>query len=83
MPRRPGAADLAIEAQVAIGALQRSTAPLYEAAMASGDFSVMAETKALAGTLRTARLQARRIAGLAEGIECPDGLILFGHGRAA
>lgn len=80
---RPPLAALAIETQVGIRELARATAPLYEAAMRSGDFSIMAETKALAGTFRTARTQARRIAGLAEGIECPDGHHGLWHGKAA
>jgi len=37
---------------------------------------------ALAGTLKVAATQARRITGLAE-VRCPDGIKAAGHGRAA
>lgn len=84
MARPVGVAMLAVDAQVAIHELaRRQGAPLYEAAMRSGDFAVMAEAKALAATLRVARLQAKRIAGLADGIACPDGIAGLWHGRAA
>lgn len=71
-----------MEAQERIRALRKSCAPLYEAALASGNHAVMAETKALAETLRVAGVQAKRLTGYAESA-CPDGLTLFGHGRAA
>lgn len=83
MPRVAPVAELAMEAQVGILELARRIAPLYERALASGDYAVMAETKALAQTLKVARLQAKRIAGFAERIECADGLWEPGHGRAA
>lgn len=66
MPRPVALAEEAVEAQVVIRDATRRCAPLYVAAVASGDRAVMAETKALADTLRWARSQARRIAGLGE-----------------
>lgn len=72
-----------METQVAIRDLKRATAPLFEAAVASGNWHAMAEAKALAATLHGASLQARRIAGIADGIECPDGLDRPTHGKAA
>lgn len=83
MPRPLPLTELAIDAQVGIRDLRRATAPLYEAALRSGDFDVMAETKALAETLRVAGVQARRIAGLGDRIACPDGRLGLWHGRAA
>jgi hypothetical protein len=72
-----------MEAQSGIRLLRRTCAPLYEAALASGDYAVMAETKALADTLRVAQLQARRLTGFAETVSCPDGRAGLFHGRAA
>lgn len=80
---RSSVADRGMEAQVRIRDLQRASLPLFEAALASGNFAVMSEAKALHATLTVARTQARRLTGYAEGIECPDGIGLFGHGRAA
>jgi HPt (histidine-containing phosphotransfer) domain-containing protein len=83
MPRRPPAVELAMEAQSRLRQLRRETAPLFSAALSTGDYALISETHALAGTLRAAGVQARRIAGLAEAISCPDGLARAGHGRAA
>lgn len=83
MPRPLGVAERAMDAQVGIRELRKRTAPLFEAAVATGDWTLMAETKALAETLRVGLKQARRIAGLAEAIACPDGVAGAGHGRAA
>lgn len=77
--------ERAMECQVAIRELRSATHPLWEAAVASGNWAVMAEAKALAATLKTAAGQARRIAGLAEPsfVDCSEGLRRTGHGRAA
>jgi hypothetical protein len=56
---------------------------MWSAAMASGDWDLMAETHELAATLGAARKQLRRIAGRAEAIACPDGVAKPSHGRAA
>lgn len=76
------AVEHAIETQVALRALRSATHPLWEAAIATGNWSLIAEVKALAATLKVANTQARRIAGLAE-TACPDQLVGLGHGRAA
>lgn len=72
-----------MEAQANLRTLRRSCAPLYSAAMESGDFDVMMETQALAATLRVAQMQARRLTGFAEKVSCPDGRAGLFHGRAA
>lgn len=83
MPRRTPTVELAMEAQVAIRELRSATHPLWESAVASGDWSVIAEVKALAATLKIAAGQARRIAALAEPGVCADGLFEIGHGKAS
>ena len=85
MARPVPAVERAMEVQVAIRGLRSATHPLWEAAVASGNWSVIAECKALAATLKVAATQARRIAALAEpgANECADGLHRIGHGRAA
>jgi hypothetical protein len=83
MPRPTPAVEHAMEAQVALLALQRACGPLWETALASASWPLMAEAKALSGTLRTARLQLRRIAGQLDAIACPDGETAHGHGKAA
>lgn len=85
MPKAVPAVERAMEAQVAIRALRSQTHPLYEAAIATGNWTLIAECRALAATLKVAATQARRIAGLAEpgANECADGMRQIGHGRAA
>lgn len=83
MPRPATAVNLACDAQAALHQLRRDTAPLFAAALATGDYVLVSETHALANTLRVAAIQARRIAGLADSIACPDGRSRLGHGRAA
>lgn len=73
----------AMEAQARIRRLRKDLAPMYEAAFATGDWTVMSETHALAETLRIGQLQARRLAGLTTRIACIDGVAAPGHGRAA
>ena len=83
MPRSPSLPERGMEAQVVIRETRRACAPLYEAAMASGDYAVMSETKQLAETLALAGRQAKRLTGYAEGIACPDGRLGLFHGEAA
>jgi len=72
----------AMEVHAHLRRFRKETAPLYRAALATGDFTVMAETHALAETLRIAQLQAKRLAGLAEA-RCADGIVGPAHGAAA
>jgi len=72
----------AMEVHAHLRRFRKDTAPLYQAALATGDFTVMAETHALAETLRIAQLQAKRLAGFAE-TACADGIREPGHGAAA
>jgi len=83
MARALSLVERGMEAQAEIRALRKACAPLHEAAIASGDWTVMAETQALAATLRAAGVQARRLTGFAENIACPDGRRDSGHGLAA
>lgn len=83
MARPTPLAALGMDAQVAIRDCRKACAPLYEAALASGDFDVMMEMQALAGSLRIASTQARRLTGYADRVACPDGRIGLWHGRAA
>lgn len=72
-----------MDLQVEVRELARSAAPMFEAAMATGDWNLIAETKALAQSLRVVGIQAKRVAGMADAIACPDGESAPGHGRAA
>lgn len=83
MPPRTPAVEHAMEAQAALHTLRRLCAPLWAAAMASGDWILMSDRHALADRLRADGRQLRRITGELEAIECPDGLAAAGHGRAA
>ena len=83
MPPRTPPAEHAIEAQCALRTFRRACVPLWAAAVASGDWSLMADAHALSGTLRVAQMQLRRIAGRADSIACPDGIRGANHGRAA
>lgn len=69
MSRPVAAVEYAMEVQAALHALRKHTLPLWTAALASGDWTLMAEVKALAATLRSASAQTRRIAGLTEPVE--------------
>lgn len=78
------AVEHAMEVQVGLRALRKSTHPLWESAVASGNGALVAECHALAMTLRVANRQAQRIAAIADGLlACPDGLFEPGHGAAA
>lgn len=75
MPKPLSLAEHAMESQSRIREVRRESAPLFSAALASGNHSAMAEAHALAVTLRTAERQAKRIAGLADGVlAATDGL---------
>jgi hypothetical protein len=81
---RPLALDeAAVEFQVGVRELRRrSAAPLWEAAIGSGDWSQLADAKALDGLLRVADRIAKRMAGRVAST-CADGILEPGHGRAA
>jgi len=85
MPRTTPTVERAMEVQVAIRDLRSATHPLYEAALASNDWNLLAECRALSATLKAAAHIARRIARFAEPgpRECADGLLEPGHGAAA
>lgn len=68
---------------VAIREARRAAAPVWEAALASGDWAFMAETHALAELLRSCERQAKRVSGLADGARCADGIVGPSHGAAA
>lgn len=72
----------AMEVHAHLRRFRKDTAPLYLAALATGNFTVMSETHALAESLRIAQLQAKRLAGFAE-IACADNIAKPGHGTAA
>jgi hypothetical protein len=76
--------EAAVEFQVGVRELRRrrSAAPLWEAAIGSGDWSQLADAKALAGLLRVADRIAKRMAGRVAST-CADGILEPGHGKAA
>jgi hypothetical protein len=83
MPR-PLPVDLAaVEFQVGVRELRRhAAAPLWEAAIGSGDWALLADAKALDAILRSAVVIAKRMAGH-QRASCADGLLRPGHGKAA
>jgi hypothetical protein len=84
MPRPETLAALAMEAQVALRDQRRAMAPMYEAALRSNNAAAISEAKHVAESLRVAEKQARRLAGIADGlVTCADGLFEPGHGAAA
>jgi hypothetical protein len=83
MPRPMPVVEHAMEAHARLRRLRKDVAPMFEAALGTGDWNVVAETKALAETLRIGQLQAKRLAGMAEAIPCVDGIAEPGHGAAA
>jgi hypothetical protein len=83
MPRPAPLDEQSVEFQVALRELRRSkAAPLWEAAIASGDWGQLADAKALDGVLKVADRIAKRMAGRVAS-PCTDGLLEPGHGRAA
>lgn len=84
MPKPAALAELAMEAQVSLRDLRRETAPLFEAAMRSGNYTAIQEAHALNRAIRSCEVIAKRITGHADGlIRCEDGLFGPSHGRAA
>ena len=83
MPRAVPAVEHAIEVQVALTDLRRACGPLWQSAIASGDWTLISQCQALSVTLSTVSLQLRRLSGRADSIACPDGCAQHGHGRAA
>lgn len=84
MARPAALADHAVEAQAVLRATRRAMAPMYEAAVRSGNAAAISEAKHVAESIRTAERQAKRLAGIADGlVVCADGLFEPGHGRAA
>ena len=84
MPRPITLSEHAVEAQVVIRDARRAMAPMYEAALRSHNAAAISEAKHVAGTLKVAERQARRLAGIADGLlVCADGLFEPGHGIAA
>lgn len=83
MPRPLTVVEHAMEVQARLRRLRKDVAPLYEAALATGSFTVVKEVHAIAETLRVGELQARRLAGIADAVHCADGRKAPGHGRAA
>ena len=83
MPRPVSLDEQAVEFQVALRDLRRRhAAPLWEAAIASGDWGQLSDAKALDGVLKVAERLAKRMAGRVSA-PCADGLLEPGHGRAA
>lgn len=81
---RSAVVENAMECQLELDVLRSMTHPLYEAAVKTGRGDVIGECQALSRTLKSAHLQLRRIAGLADGlVVCADGLFEPGHGAAA
>jgi hypothetical protein len=84
MSAQTSLAALAMEAQVALRDQRRAMAPMYEAALRSGNGAAISEAKHVAESIRIAEKQANRLAGIADGLViCADGLFEPGHGRAA
>ncbi len=83
MPRPLSLDESSVEFQVAVRDLRRRQgAPLWEAAVASGDWGQLADAKELERLLRITERIARRMAGRT-GAACADGMLEPGHGRAA
>ena len=83
MPRPVPLDEAAVEFQVAIRELRRkAAAPLWEAAIGSGDWGQLSDAKALDGLLRVADRIAKRMAGRVHSA-CADGVFGPSHGKAA
>lgn len=83
MPRTVTLDEQSVEFQVALRELRRRhAAPLWEAAIASGDWAQLSDAKALDGVLKVAERIAKRMAGRVAAT-CADGLLEPGHGAAA
>lgn len=66
MPRPVALVEQGMEAQVWIGQLRRACAPLWRAAMKSGDTEAVALAQCLATTLWVAGEQARKLTAYAD-----------------
>lgn len=64
---------LAMDTQADLMRVQRHAAPLYEAAIATADRTLMAEVHELAAELKRAMQRARRLAGLADSMSLGQG----------
>jgi hypothetical protein len=83
MPRPIALDEAAVEFQVGVRDLRRRQGvPLWQAAIASGDWGQMSDAKALDQLLRVADRVAKRMAGRVDAT-CADGILEPGHGRAA
>lgn len=83
MPRPVPIDERSMEFQVALRTLRREqAAPLWEAAIATGDWAQLSDAKALDGVLKVAERIAKRMAGRVAAT-CADGLLEPGHGAAA
>ena len=75
--------EASIEFQAGVRELRHhAAAPLWEAAIASGEWAQLSDAKALDGILRVADRIAKRMAGRVAST-CADGILEPGHGRAA
>jgi hypothetical protein len=83
MPRPTPPVNVAMDGQAAIADARRRCLPMLEAAVASGNWSAMAEAKAIATTFGALRTQARRLTGFLDRAACADGIRRPGHGVAA
>ena len=83
MPRPLVASESAREAQVILRDARRRCTPMLEAALASGDWTTMADAKAFATTFRALLAQARLITGRLDAVACADHIARPAHGRAA
>lgn len=83
MPRPLPMDAASVEFQVRLRDLRReAAAPLWEAAIGTGDWSQLADAKQLDQLLRVADRIAKRMAGRVHST-CADGMLEPGHGRAA
>jgi len=83
MSRHLALDEAAVEFQVGVRELRRhAAAPLWEAAIGSGDWGQLSDAKALDQLLRSADRIAKRMAGRVSA-GCADGILEPGHGRAA
>ena len=83
MARRIPVDEAAVEFQAGVRELRReAAAPLWEAAIRTGDWGQLADAKAIDRLLRSAVSIARRMAGRTHA-SCADGLLEPGHGHAA
>jgi len=68
MPRPVAVVERGMEAQVGISEIRRTCAPIYTAALRSGDAEAVTLAKCLATTLWVAGYQARKLTAHLEGL---------------